>query len=184
VGSVALPISREALAEAQKHSIPIQALLGKGSGERGRVNYFDVHRIVHPPTFRCKALAEAEKTHLKGNVLDKIFEKSYGSGAAPPPKPASTTSDKKATQPAAKEGKDAAKTAPVAPAEPKGVTAGFLLPTKKGPFRKPGQVDNVVNAGSEVEGDSHHCSPKAADRAALHLDQADSSLPLDHQDQR
>ena len=71
-------ITKLAFEEAKKENIEIQRLIGKGSGELGRVNVWDIHRIAHPPNFRYQEFANNGKTHLSNDHLDELFEKKFG----------------------------------------------------------------------------------------------------------
>lgn len=67
-----------ALEAAKQNSVDIASLAGKGSGEGGRVNYWDVHRLAHPPKFHSRHLIENQRHSLSEESLDAVFERTWG----------------------------------------------------------------------------------------------------------
>lgn len=67
-----------ALEEAKKNNIDISGLVGRGSGEAGRVSYWDVHRLAHPSKFHSRDAIELHRHSLSEESLDAVFEKTWG----------------------------------------------------------------------------------------------------------
>ena len=67
-----------ALEAARQSGIDVGSLVGKGTGEGGRVSLWDVHRLAHPPRFHSRHLVENQRHSLSEESLDAVFERTWG----------------------------------------------------------------------------------------------------------